>query len=214
MSLYLVISALVVVAALAVWLWLKNRRDGAALAVPAKVRPSIEALKLATDSTPPAPLDSPKGALTPREAREVFLKERRELGVCRYCDETAQAGWPSFVPVKATFEGARRFLNATSNTRWTIDLGRDAEHKELCHKHHEQVMGYFDAQVAKERKEYAHFANEKRLEMFEFERHVADEVIVEEMQTLRRGRSKKKAPAPKADNVVKMPVKKATGTGE
>jgi hypothetical protein len=145
---------------------------------------------------------------TTRETRDEWVRDRVDSGHCRYCEAAACHQFPTFTPVRPFFDSLLRYLNATANNRWKIEIERGTDVPyELCEKHHEQVLGYFEEQVAAERAEYTSFVAGQRLAMYEFERFAADERALEEMQALKRRKRIAGRDAP----VIRMAPRRANG---
>jgi hypothetical protein len=197
---------------------LHNRNQKRALAelteIKAMQERSTEVLVAAgSDSVPPT--GDERRTQTVREQREIFLQEREDQGLCRYCDERATKHYPAFEPVRPWFDFVFRYFNATPNNRWTITLRQPSYVKHaLCEKHHEWQLGYFEEMIALERAKNSKFTADQRLLMYEFERYGSDERALDEMQSIRRSNGRKRAAAPKPDaQVINLPNRKRADNG-
>lgn len=206
--------ALALLGGLAVWAAVRShRREAAELKATEGVQQRAAATLAfaATDSTPP--VSDERRTQSARDQRDAWLRERETQGLCRHCDDRATHQYPAFKQVSPVLAWVLRYLNATPNTRWMVQLDRGTDVAPvLCESHHEWLVGFFDEQLSKERAAAVRFVADQRTLMYEFARYGSDERAQEEMQQIRRGK-KRPPPAKTEGNVVRMPSKRIESAG-
>lgn len=129
---------------------------------------------------------------TAREQRESILLERLQTGCCRYCDAKAVKQVPGLKLITSWLDSIYRYLNVVPIARWKIEIERDISiPNSLCEKHHEIARGHLERKIAENQVDYAVFVEKLRSDMYEFERFSLDERMREEVETIKRGKSKK-----------------------
>jgi hypothetical protein len=159
---------------------------------------STPASSEAIESTPPS-FDGVKvvarsGGLTPREQRQEDIRIRYETRMCLYCDKTASHVIPQLKQIRPVLDPLYRYLNVVPVNRWKIevDLGIEAA-RPLCETHHSIARSHLERRVAENQVDYAAFVERQRHEMYEFEAHALDERMLDDANTVKRGKKQKKA---------------------
>lgn len=129
---------------------------------------------------------------TPREALEGYYQDRIKTGVCCFCQAKAIKQMPALELISSYLDGLYRYLNVVPLARWKIVIERDVSvPNALCEKHHEMARGHLESKIAENQTNYATFIEKVRIEMYEFERFGILEKMKDEVETIKRGKSKK-----------------------
>ena len=133
---------------------------------------------------------------TPREQRELAIVTRVTECLCRYCDSKAIKQMPVLELINSPLDWLYRYLNVVPIARWRIVIQRGIDFPfELCAKHQEIARGHLERKIAENQVDYATFVERLRNEMYEYERFALDEKMREELEVIKKGKSKKTIPA-------------------
>lgn len=176
---------------------------------------NVAVTPVATESTPPALPSGADDRLTLRERRTEEI--RRHLAVhfskrtCLYCPAAAVKPAPVFRPVRSVLDPLLRRLGVTRMDRWFVDTepGTDAPHL-LCERHFERARGLMERELADVTADGAAFMDRLRLRIHTYEQYELDEQLLNDVQTIKRGRPKRTTRALPETSVVRQ-LKTASG---
>jgi hypothetical protein len=174
----------------------RKRAEEAALAT--LPFPSTHDVSDQRESTPPSS-DGVKsaarsGGTTQREARQEEIRARFQTQLCLYCDKRATHIVPRLKQITPKFDRLYRYLNVVPITRWEIivDKQHSSDACPLCETHHGIARSHLERRVAENQVDYAAFVERQRNEMYEFEEYALDERMLDDANTVKRGKKAKK----------------------
>lgn len=147
------------------------------------------------ENTPPSS-DGARSVVRPttqREQRLDEIKARRETGLCLYCDKRATHVVPQITLLRPLLDPLYRRLNVVPVNHWAIDIapGIEIPH-DICGNHHAISRGHLERRIAENQVDYAAFVERQRHEMYEYEVYALDERMLDDANTVKRGKKQKK----------------------
>ena len=150
---------------------------------------SEASLTLVRDSSPPVI----EGSKAPRERRQDEIKFRRDTKMCLYCDKPADHVVPQLKQLQPLLDPLYRYLNVVPVNRWKIELEPGIEvPQDVCRVHHAIARSHLERKIAENQVDYASFVERQRHEMYEFVEYSLDERMLDDANTIKRGKKPKK----------------------
>ena len=134
-----------------------------------------------------------RSTATPREQRQEEIHQRQDTGLCLYCDKRAAFSIPLLKQIRPVLDPVYRYLNVVPVHRWKIEITPTSESvAELCEVHHAIARSHLERRIAENQVDYAGFVERQRHEMYEFEVYALDERMLDDANTVKRGKKQKK----------------------